>query len=552
VSDLSAAPTSVPDGNVLERARAALTDRIDNCRKGLGGVAAIVEPSGTRFVCYGRAARDLSRALDEHTGFELGCIVKVFDALLLADMVERREVELWDPIERYLPPDVRVPRRGPAITLLHLVTHTSGLPGRLTSLAAEESTHTPAGLYQFLSTFELPRDAGAYYEYSNTGARLLRHVLERRLSAPFDVLLRERVCAPLGLEGSVLGVTPATEARMAVGHNDRLEPVPNDPLEFRSTAADLARLLEASLNLRPSPLSRAFVHMLSVRQPSGPNVDAALGWNIESHTGDEILCHEGVSWGFRGWIGYRPSIRRGIVLLANAAAAGGIQDMGYHLLDERYPLLGSDFPLMRPAPVPIETSVGEEVLERHVGRYQLTPNVMIEVRREGGQLVAHKTGRRSVAIFPESPTVFFCKQVDFFELPADTRLTFRPGDDGTTAGLTLHQRGQDVWLPRVAAGGGRVWFGHVPVALPAERLQPFVGRYRLGASLMAVDLSGGRLTARFGEGLPVELVPASETEFFLVNDEIHTTIRFELDGVGRPAELVCTNNGFATRGVRLD
>ena len=56
-------------------------------------------------------------------------VTKVFTALLLAIAVQRGEARLDDPVSEHLPDGSRVPRRGDAeITLLHLATHTSGLP----------------------------------------------------------------------------------------------------------------------------------------------------------------------------------------------------------------------------------------------------------------------------------------------------------------------------------------------------------------------------------------------------------------------------------------
>jgi D-alanyl-D-alanine-carboxypeptidase/D-alanyl-D-alanine-endopeptidase len=44
-------------------------------------------------------------------------------------MVQRGEVALADPVAKYLPANVKLPERnGRQITLVDLVTHTSGLP----------------------------------------------------------------------------------------------------------------------------------------------------------------------------------------------------------------------------------------------------------------------------------------------------------------------------------------------------------------------------------------------------------------------------------------
>src|SRR4051812_14105449 len=49
--------------------------------------------------------------------FEIGSITKMFTALVLADMVERGEVALSDPVSKYLRADLALPSKIRAITL---------------------------------------------------------------------------------------------------------------------------------------------------------------------------------------------------------------------------------------------------------------------------------------------------------------------------------------------------------------------------------------------------------------------------------------------------
>src|SRR6202162_2452563 len=109
--------------------REILVNRIDQQRQPVGIVVGVVEPTGRRVVASGNLANGDPRTLDGDTIFEIGSITKVFTSLLLADMVNRKEVALDDPAAKYLPEHLRMPERGgKAITLLDLSTHSSGLP----------------------------------------------------------------------------------------------------------------------------------------------------------------------------------------------------------------------------------------------------------------------------------------------------------------------------------------------------------------------------------------------------------------------------------------
>src|SRR4029077_6394254 len=101
----------------------------DQQRQAVGMVVGVIEPSGRRVVAYGNLANGDSRTLDGDTIFEIGSVNKVFTSLVLADMVNCKEVPLDDPAAKYLPENVKMPERnGKSITLLDLSTHSSGLP----------------------------------------------------------------------------------------------------------------------------------------------------------------------------------------------------------------------------------------------------------------------------------------------------------------------------------------------------------------------------------------------------------------------------------------
>ena len=107
---------------------AAIKSRVE-AKKAVGMVVATIEPDGSSSLgAFGNAGPG-ARPLDADSVFEIGSITKVFTAILLADMADRGEVKLDDPVALYVPADVRIPERsGRKITLLDLSTQSSGLP----------------------------------------------------------------------------------------------------------------------------------------------------------------------------------------------------------------------------------------------------------------------------------------------------------------------------------------------------------------------------------------------------------------------------------------
>ena len=131
-------------------------------------------------------------------------------------------------------------RKGPAhggkqITFVDLATHTSGLPLRPTNLASQTALNKYAGytveqLYQGLATFELPRDPGTEFEYSNWGFGLLANALAHCAGKSYEALLAERVTGPLGMRDTTFAPTGAARSRLAAAYDAKLQPVPNEGL----------------------------------------------------------------------------------------------------------------------------------------------------------------------------------------------------------------------------------------------------------------------------------------------------------------------------------
>jgi D-alanyl-D-alanine-carboxypeptidase/D-alanyl-D-alanine-endopeptidase len=327
-----------------------LAERIDGERRGVGIAVGVITPEGRRMISYGGFDHGDPRRVDGDTVFEIGSVGKVFTALLLADMVQRGEVALNDPVAMYLPPDVKVPQfGGRSITLLDLATHTSGLPRLPTNFAPRDPSnpyadYSVAQLHSFLSGYELTRGIGAQYAYSNLGYGLLGHVLARRAGMDYEALVKSRIAVPLGLSSTAMNLPSSLAARLAVGHNETLQPVPNwddttlaGAGSLRSSVNDLLTFLAAELGRADAPLGSAMASMLAVRRPTGtPDLEIALGWHVSRQEGREFVWHNGGTGGYSSFIGFCPQARVGIVVLANSEI--GVDDVALHLMNPQRPL----------------------------------------------------------------------------------------------------------------------------------------------------------------------------------------------------------------------
>lgn len=423
--------------------RQILIDRIDTQHQSIGIVVGLVAPEGRRVVAYGHLEKGDTRPLNGDTVFEIGSETKVFTALLLADMVQRGEVALTDPVAKFLPPNLKMPERnGRSITLLDLATHTSGLPRLPTNLSPKDPGNPYADysvdqLYQFLSTYQLTRDIGSQYEYSNLGGGLLGHVLALRAGTSYENLVISRISTPLGMNSTRITLSPEMKARLAVGHDAGLNTVENWDLStlagagaLRSTGNDMLTFISANLGYTKSPLAPAMAAMLKQRRPTGqPGLEIALGWHILTVGNKEIVWHNGGTGGYRSFMAFDPKAGTGVALLSNAETAIGVDDIGRHLLDQTLPL----------APPPKEhkqVAVDSKLFDGYVGRYQLAVNFMITITREADHLFEQATGQPKFEIFPEGDRDYFLKVVD-------AQITFVTDSNGRATELILHQAGRD-------------------------------------------------------------------------------------------------------------
>jgi CubicO group peptidase (beta-lactamase class C family) len=317
-----------------------LKARVDD-GKSIGMVAGTVDAAGkTTMAAYGNPGPG-SLPLDADSVFEIGSITKVFTAILLADMDDRGEVKLDDPIAKYLPSNMRVPERsGRKITLLDLSTQTSGLPRLPDNLKPGDMRnpyvdYTVEQLYEFLSRHELRRDPGAEFEYSNLGVGLLGHVLALRAGKPYEALVKERILDPLDMDRTAITLTPWMQQHLAKGHNNSGAVVMNWDVGvlagaggLRSTMNDMLKFARANLQTR-GRLQQVMQRTHVERAPAGKGF-IAMNWIIRRLDGQEILWHNGGTGGYRTWMGFDKKKGLAAVVLTNSTH--GADDLGFELL----------------------------------------------------------------------------------------------------------------------------------------------------------------------------------------------------------------------------
>jgi CubicO group peptidase (beta-lactamase class C family) len=343
-----------------------LKDIVDNNKTNAAFVVGLVDPNGTQFYGYGDMSTANKTIVDKNTIFAIGSNTKVFTAMLLADMVEDGLINLEDPIEKYLPPNMTVPQyKGHKITIEDLATHTSGLPefpANYCTNFATANPQTPSDIiqnrldlmnctknytsdqfYQSLSNTTISREPGTKVEYSTFGSALLGNILVSKSNmSSYEELLKKRILNVLGMNDSSIYLSEAQKSRLAIGHlygqelpllNFSNSIVPGGGLY--SSASDMLKFLSANIGLiktkldKPMQESHLILHDTGLTIPNNKKISnqnltnsgfyIGLGWFVTTDFGNEIIWHNGATaGGYNAFMGFNPVTDRGIVILCSS------------------------------------------------------------------------------------------------------------------------------------------------------------------------------------------------------------------------------------------
>jgi hypothetical protein len=276
------------------------------------------------------------------------------------------------------------------------------------------------------------RDFPQTYEYSDVGLGLLGQVLALRVGTTYERLLTERILLPLGMTMTGVSLSPAMQRQAVAAHDDRGNPVPDWDIPvlagagaLHSTLTDMLVFAVANLNPDAGQVQRALATTHVPRHVTGPERRVGLGWHIYEPHGQDIGWHAGETGGSRSFIGMDRAAGAAVVVLTNTAAS--VNDIGFHLLDERLPLDTSE------PSAPVE--VAPQVLDRYVGCYRLGPDQTVTITRTEDGLIAHATGLGTARVYPETDTHFVVRVIPI-------GIDFQLAADHTVTGLVLHYRGQ--------------------------------------------------------------------------------------------------------------
>ncbi len=390
-------------------------------------------------------------------------------ATVVLRLVQQRKLELDKPIYEYLPKplpeypryaDLKGDERYRKITLRMLLSHTSGFPNWR---AFEDD-----------GKLKIYFEPGSRYAYSGEGIDLAQLVVETVTDEPLTKLMERELFSPLGMTRTSMVWEPRFESDFANGYDEygrSLGPEkrtrPDAAGSMQTTLRDYATFMSAVMHgkvldgnmtaeMRRPQIAIHTAHQFPslATETSAANepihLSYGLGWGVYSSLNGKAFFKEGHDDGWRHLALCFNDRGTGILILTNSSNGEGIFKP---LLDA---LLGpTHFPFewelytpyseLPPLPKLKEhkrVTLTAAQLERLVGRYGLSPQVVLTVTAGADRLFIQENDEPKQEYLAESDR-------DFYSTASSDEVTFAPADGSVAQVMVLHLGDKDLPLKRL-------------------------------------------------------------------------------------------------------
>lgn len=274
---------------------------------------------------FGHLDQEATAAVTADTVYDLASLSKVVGTTAVTMwLVEHRRLSLDDPVYRWVPEfavggEASGESGRQAVTVAHLLTHSSGLPSWKPLYKSVDSYRE---MIDAVCGAKLEAAPGERYKYSDLGLMLLGEVASRAGGKPLAELERRLVLTPLGMtstlrnpSASMWNAIAPTELDPATGkvirgvvhdENARAAEGVTGHAGLFSTAGDLSLYAQELLNAlhgKGKVFSRAVVEQFARRHPWVAESHRGLGWQMASGGNSAGGVLSASSFGHTGFTG---------------------------------------------------------------------------------------------------------------------------------------------------------------------------------------------------------------------------------------------------------
>ncbi len=225
-----------------------------------GATVAVVK-DGKLFFTKGYGYADLEKrkpVIANQTIFRIGSISKLFTWTAVLQLAEQGKLDLNANVNTYLK-DFKIPDTYPQpITMINLMTHTSGFEEVVNVWGQSADELEPRGKILAQLMPARVRPPGEFSAYSNYGAALAGYIVEQVSGMPFEQYVEDNILKPLDMRNSTFQqpLPHYLQVEMAAGYTYKDSAYRPEPFEYiklppagamSSTATDMANFMIAHL-----------------------------------------------------------------------------------------------------------------------------------------------------------------------------------------------------------------------------------------------------------------------------------------------------------------
>ena len=271
------------------------------------------------------------------TPYRMGSIAKIMTASAAMQMAERGQMDIDQPLSRYLPGfsiKSRFANTEP-ITPRNLMTHHSGLPSNYLKGMTDSNPKYFSTLVDDIRDEHLAYPPNFIFAYSNLGLTLLGAAIEQASGQDYGSYMEQSFFQPMGMSNTYFSSQPALKGYRA----DKLsKPMPLRDLPsggLVSNVADMGSFMKMIFAdgrfgdrqiLKPETVSE----MLRPQNASVPldlNLRMGLGWMLSGfdvRNGGVAAGHGGTLPDFHSMLLTLPEHKLGVVVASNSASSIGM------------------------------------------------------------------------------------------------------------------------------------------------------------------------------------------------------------------------------------
>ncbi len=281
---------------------------------------------------YGFANLELKVPATKDTVYEIGSISKQFAAEAVMLLVDDGNLDLDDPITKYLP--ANAPDIWRKITVRNLLNHTSGLKDwtEINDFSYRRE-YSAEEFIDLVRSFPLQFQPGENWLYSNTNLPLIGIIVERAGGRSFENYVTERIIKPLNLPSIRFKHQEDVVADRATGYVLRNDAWKNgEPFRPKVIAAsggilanavDLARWWEAVLKARVVKQSSLDQMLSPAKLKDGRTVAHGFAFFTDVFNGHKVIQHFGSTvGGFGSIVRYYPKEHIALAVIGNLEDGG--------------------------------------------------------------------------------------------------------------------------------------------------------------------------------------------------------------------------------------